>query len=92
MHRKVFRGFLLVLVSFVASVYARWTWQTSERAAQIVLGLKDRPFVYRAFVPWMARILTKLGLAAETALGVVIVISAIGLYYGLEFLAKSIRR
>jgi len=91
MSKRTFRGFLLILVSLMARVYAEWTWQTSERAAQIVLGLEDRPFVYRALVPWMARALMKLGLAAETALNVVIVISAIGLFYGLEFLAKSIR-
>jgi hypothetical protein len=92
MSKRFFRGYLLVFVAVTASAYAHWTWRTSEHAVQIALSLEGKPFVYRALVPWLARGLMALGLAAETALSVLVILSAIGLFYGLDFLRRSLRR
>ena len=91
MRRTLSRAYALSVIVISAWVYAGAAWPDSEKANQIALGLEGKPFVYRALVPWLALFLMKLGLAAEPALSIVIVLSAIGLFYGLQFLAKSIR-
>jgi hypothetical protein len=82
-----------LLVCLVAWQYAQWTWQRDDRYAMLIaLSLEERPFVLRALIPWLARGLMKLGLAASTALNVLVMLSALGLFYGLDFLKKSLRR
>lgn len=76
--------FLVVIA--VAMEYGFWTWDTPERAEQIALGLEGRPFVYRALIPFLARILIWVGLPAEVALQGLVVLSAIGLVFALKYL------
>jgi len=81
----------LGLVIAVAWAYGHWTWRNHERAETIVFGLEGKPFVFRALIPWMAQVLMKIGLPAEFALSALVVCSAIGLFYGLDYLSKSVR-
>jgi hypothetical protein len=76
-------------VCVVAWAYAQWTWKTTLRAEEIALSLEPKPFVFRALVPWLARGLMELGMKAETALSLLIVLSALGLWYGIEYLSNS---
>lgn len=85
------RLFALLLLCVVAWQYAHWTWKTHVHAEQIALSLEGKPFVLRALVPWLARGLMWLGFTAETALTILIILFAVGLYYGLDYLQKSFR-
>lgn len=84
---------LLVSVGIGAWQYARSTFYGSlEHAEMIVYGLNSRPYVYRALVPWLARCLTELGLRADVALSVVVVLCAIGAVYAFEYFFLSFKR
>lgn len=82
----------VVFICVVAWPYAQLTWKTAARAEEIVLGLEGKPFVFRTLVPWLARALMQIGMTAETALSVLIVLSAVGLWYALGYLSESFRR
>ena len=86
-----FQVLALVLVSVVGWEYGHWTWRTSARAETIVFGLEGKPFVFRALIPWMAQGLMMLGMPAEWALQALVILWAIGLFYGLDYLTKSVR-
>jgi len=86
------KGLLLLVVGLTARQYAQWAYQNQTKAEWIVFGLEIRPYVYRALVPFLARILVTLGMGAEQALTVVVVASAIGLVYGIQYLFQSFRR
>jgi hypothetical protein len=89
------RGVKLLLIGVVivtAREYARVTWDQVWRAEVIVLGLDEKPYVYRALVPWLAHLLVLLGLRADVALTVIVILSAIGLVYGIKYLLAAFRR
>jgi hypothetical protein len=81
----------VMVVVGVAVAYGFQTWKTPARAEAIALGLEGKPFVLRVLVPWLAQGLMWLGLPANVALSVLVVCAAIGLFYGLETLSKSVR-
>jgi len=85
------RMIALVLVCAVGWAYGFQTWKTSVRAEAIALGLEGKPFVFRALAPWIAQVLMALGLPAGLALSVLVIFSAIGLFYGLKYLSDSFR-
>jgi len=87
------RSALLCVVMLTALEYARWTYLDNLVKAQIiVLGFEEKPYVYRALVPWLAHVLVTLGLRADLALNVVIVLSAIGLFYAIKHLLTAFKR
>lgn len=86
------RWLLLGVVVLTAREYARWTFDNLSRAQMIVGGLEDRPYVYRALVPWLAHALVMLGLRADLALTVIVVLSAVGLVYGIKYLLSAFRQ
>jgi len=98
MHRSkwkpgALRASLLLMVGCVAWEYSRWCYQHSLwLAMQIVHGLDERPFVYRALVSWMALGLVKLGLREDTALSAVVIFWAICFVYALEFFLDGRRK
>lgn len=81
---------LLATVILTAQQYAHWAYQNRIRAEWIVSGEEIRPYVYRAFVPFLARVLVFLGMGPEQALTVVVVASAIALVYGIQYLLRSL--
>lgn len=84
---------LLLMVAVVAWEYSRWCYQHSLwLAMQVVYGLDDRPFVYRALVSWMALGLVKLGLREDIALSIVVVFWAIGFVYALDLFLNGKRK
>lgn len=85
------RWLLLGVVVLTAREYAHWTFDNLSRAQMIVMGLEERPYVYRALVPWLAHLLVMLGLRADVALTVLVILSAVGLVYGIQYLLKSFR-
>lgn len=86
---KFLTFFLILLVSLTASQYAYWTFtDTVSNAEEIVTGTQQKPFVYRALIPWAAHTLTELGLSAPTALTIMVILSAIALMYGILSLFK----
>lgn len=89
---SLIKSFLLSVVVITAREYARWTFDNMSRAQMIVMGLEEKPFVYRALVPWLAQLLVALGLRPDLALTVIIVISAVGLVYGLQYLLTAFKR
>lgn len=91
MKRKAFHLALISLVSVSAWGYAQRTFDGLTHAQLIVAGVQQKPFVYRALVPWLAHLLGLLGLRADLALTLVIVLSAIGLFYGIKYLLASVR-
>lgn len=68
------------VVAIAAVIYAQATFFSRPNAWQIVLGMNERPYVYRALVPWLARILTWLGLGPDQALSLLVVLAALGLW------------
>lgn len=86
------RWLLIGIVILTAQEYARWTYDSLSRAQMIVMGLEGKPYVYRALVPWLAHLFVVLGLRADTALMVLVVLSAIGLVYGIKYLLGSFHR
>jgi hypothetical protein len=92
MSPRILRIALFGIVIATAWEYARWTYDTSARAEAIVLALEDRPYVYRALVPFVARQLWIAGVPAILALRALVVLSAIGLVYALEYLFRSLRK
>ncbi len=74
-----------------AKQYAQWAFQNLTRAEWIVFGLEIRPYVYRALVPFVSRVLVFLGMGPKQALTVVVVASAIGLLYGIKYLVGSFK-
>lgn len=91
-NRRLIKGLLLVLVGLVAREYAHFTYFTSEMARNIVYSLYERPYVYRAMVPWIAYVLTGLGVSPEIALTIVVICTAIGFLYALNYLFHSFDR
>lgn len=89
--RRITKGLLLLMVALTAGQYARWTFENTLLAQMIVFGLEDRPFSYRALVPWLAHLLVGIGLNPSQALTALIVLSAIGLVYGIEYLITATR-
>ena len=89
--RGLLRWLLLGVVVLTAREYARWTFDDLSRAQMIVMGLEEKPFVYRVLVPWLAHVLGLLGLRADVALTMIIVLSAIGLVYGIKYLFAAFR-
>jgi hypothetical protein len=85
---------LLIGMSFLAVVwmYASGVWYAEPYARAIVLGLDEKPFVYRALLPWLAQGLMGLGLSASAALGVLVLVSAVGLVVGMKFLYETFKR
>jgi hypothetical protein len=83
---------LMAILMYVAVEYSYWTWDIPTRAEAIVMGLEDRPYVYRSLVPVAARMLVWMGLEPGAALTMVVVVSMIGLFYGLNYFFKSIER
>ncbi len=81
----------LLVVIVVAMEYARITFDTAETARRFIHGMTLRPYVYRTLVPWLARLLVWMGLPDDVALTVVIVCSAIGLFYGIKYFLSSFR-
>ncbi len=77
---------LLSLVCGTAMMYASWAYELPKYSEPIVFGLKDRPFVYRALVPLLSKLLWLAGIPANIALIVVVTLSAIGLLYALYYL------
>ena len=88
---RLLRWLLIGVVVLTAQEYAQWTFDNLSRAQMIVMGLEEKPFVYRALVPWLAHVLVMLGLRADMALTVVIVLSAIGLVYGIKYLLTAFK-
>ncbi len=86
------KSLLLGVVVLTAREYARYTFMNVSRAQMMVMGWEDRPYVYRALVPWLAQLLVTLGLRADVALSVIIVLSAIGLVYGIKYLLAAFKR
>jgi len=89
--KKIAKVLALLVVIFTALQYAFWAVKSTADPEMIVYGLQVKPFVYRALVPFLARILVWLGMGAEQALTVIVVASAIGLVYGIRFLLGSFR-
>src|SRR5215208_210614 len=83
---------LLVLILLTAYNYAQGTSGGLAGAQRIVMGLDEKPYVYRALVPWLAHLLVLLGVPADTALTVLVMLSAIGLVYGIKYLLNSFRK
>lgn len=80
---------LLAVVAAMALEYIGFAIDHPEYSRAIVMGQDDRPYVYRALVPFVARCLTWTGMRADVALTVVVVSSAIGLVYGLIYFFSS---
>lgn len=80
------------IVAVLGWEYARWTYATAARAQQIVFGLEEKPFVYRALVPFVAWLLVQTGIPAELALRIVITLSVCGLFYAFLYLFRSFKR
>ncbi len=89
---QAIRAVLLGLVIFTAHEYGQWTYDSLSRAQIIVGGLEERPYVYRMLVPWLADRLVVLGLRADLALLLLVILSAIGLFYGIKYLLAAFRR
>lgn len=89
---RLIKGLAIFLVGLAAQEYAHFTYFTSEMAGLIVYSQQERPFVYRALVPWLAYGLTRFGFSPEIALTIVITATAIGFLYALVFLFQSVRR
>jgi hypothetical protein len=85
---------LLVSVSALAvvSFYASGVWYAEPYARAVALSLEERPFVYRALMPWLARGLMGLGLSATAAIGLLVFAAAIGLVYAIRFLSETFKR
>jgi hypothetical protein len=83
-------GSLLLIVVLMAREYAYFTF--FDQAEGIVMAQEERPYVYRALVPAVARVLVLAGLPAETALTVMVICMAIGLLYGLIYFSRSFGR
>lgn len=90
MKQNLIKGSLLLMVIVTAREYARWTFDPAW-APGIVAGLQEKPFVYRALIPWLAHLLVILGLRADLALTLLVVLSALGLLYGIKYLLASFR-
>lgn len=91
-NKKLIKPLLVLIVALVAREYAHYTYITSEMAKLIVYSQEERPYVYRALVPWLAWSLTRFGIAPETALTIVIMCMAIGFLYALIYLFRSFGR
>ncbi len=92
MKRIAVRALMIAVVALSAREYSVWALHRQWTPEIIVMGLEEKPFVYRALVPWLAHLLVWMGVSPETALTVVIVLSAIGLLYGIKYLIGSFRR
>jgi hypothetical protein len=90
--RALIKMSLLSMVILTAREYARWTYDQAWRAELIVSSMTDKPMVYRVLIPWLARQLVYLGLPADLALIILVVLCAIGLLYGLYYLLRSFRQ
>ncbi len=90
--KRFIRWMLIVAVAVSAHEYARLTIHREWTAEAIVMGLEGRPFVYRTLVPWLAHLLVWTGLSPDMALTIVVVLSAIGAMYGIQYLFRSFRR
>ena len=91
---KIILARVLVFVSAVAVVYvyADGVWYGEPYARTVALSLEERPFVYRALMPWLAHGLMRLGLPATAALGTLVFLAAIGVIYALKFLSQTFKR
>ncbi len=83
---------LLLVVIVTAREYAHYTFDQVWRAEVIALSLEEKPYVYRALVPWLAHMLVLLGMRPEMALTLLVILSAIGLVYGIKYLLAAFRR
>jgi hypothetical protein len=84
---------VLVSVALAANEYARaMIYNSSAYAFVIVHGTYERPYVYRALMPWLAQGLVALGFREDIALSMVVVCSAIGLVYAIQYFLSSFRR
>lgn len=90
--RNLIKISILSIVIVTAREYAHFTYDQLWRAEAIVFQTEPKPYVYRALIPWLARLLVYLGLPADLALTILVVLSAIGLVYGLYYLIRSFRR
>ena len=98
MKRSVFssqrsvKAILFGVLVVTAYQYSRATFDKLVWAELITKGFEERPFAYRALVPWLAHLLVILGMRADWALSLVIILSAIGLFYGIQYLLASFCR
>jgi len=83
---------LIGIVGLTAFEYSRVTFDNLAWAQLIVMGLEQKPYVYRALVPWLAHLLVMLGLQADVALTIVVIASAFGLIYGIKYLLATFRK
>lgn len=87
---RLVKGVLLALVAITAREYAHYTYM--NRAHYLATSQDGRPYVTRVLIPWLAQILISLGIPADTALTLLIILSAIGLLYGIKYLLSATRR
>src|SRR3989304_10509408 len=90
--QRLVRWLLIGVVVLTAREYAYWTVHNFSTADMIVMGLEQKPYVYRALVPWLAHLLVIIGMTPEAALTVLVIGSAIGLLYGIKYLFVTFRR
>jgi hypothetical protein len=74
-------GSWMMIVALMAWEYAQWTYFDPSR-----FNMLERPYVYRALVPWLASGLTRLGMDLRQAFTLLMVASAVGLYLGILYL------
>ena len=91
--QRLVRWLLIGLVVLTAWQYcAEWIGEdTLLQAEALVLGLNEKPYVYRALVPFVARLVWMMGLRADLALALVVILCAVGLVYGIKYLITAFR-
>jgi len=91
--QKAVRGALMGVLIFTAYQYSRVTFDNNLAWAQLIMmGMEEKPYVYRALVPWLAHLLVLLGVRADVALTALVILSAMGLFYGIKYLLATFRR
>jgi len=79
---------LLRILLLSVTIFTAWEYS----AGTILLGMDEKPYVYRVFVPGLARLLWLFGVRFVLALRIVVVLTALALFYVLEYLFTSFRR
>jgi len=78
-----------ICVASLLAISFSYNW-TGEDALKVIYSLEPTPYSYRVLMPWIARSLVwMLGISANTALMVVIVLSSIALLYALWYLFEA---
>jgi hypothetical protein len=92
MNRRSASVMLVILLLLILHEYAEWTYQNDIRAVWIVFGTEMRPYSYRALIPLLGRVLVIIGIRPTDALMVLVMLSGIGLVYGLIYFSRSMDR